>query len=397
MKRRTKKTARNLFPIEGVGKEAKKSYQAWRTWLVSFLNENIPTLRHQDFLKVFREFVEKFYGFLVEPDVIPSLCADTERNRVSLTLAQVKIKAVLVTLHRMREESLRTGEVRELRLFELLPAITGEPSIVCYDPRTRAPIAHTLRRRNDRILFDKGSVIVQPLFYVSSFDQDACDRIKSPRYAKIAYKAVKEFQLKEEIYKALPLEVIAQEQTATELQRRYLKPPGKDAAYHVKRLLNMYGDLSENKREMPPDQRTNELEPDGHRRQDVIAKEAEERAFKNVLLQVEGAFVPFETWYDEHMDITLCRTIVPLFEHIPLASIRRCARCLTYFECDPGKKKTPFCEKHTNRVALYSWREKNRPERNRQEMTRGIGADGLYGSIPMAKIKEILEKEKNQG
>ncbi len=406
MKRTAKTAARDLYPVVGLdNKEQKKFYQDWRRWLVSFLNENISTLRRKDFLKVFMEFIEKFYDGVVEPHEVPSLCVDTEKNHVSLTFTQLKMKGLLFEFHGLREASLLTGKAQEFRLSEPLLASLVRPRLTCYDPKSKSELRYDIikKLRSDTIVFDKEAVSIQPVLETRKPFPMAQALEGLPRdKADIKHidKQVKKLRLREdvykEVYKALSPEALTREEIVDEFSRL---DPDKDSDYHVARLKNLYRDLFTNKKEASPKpptlsrRYTNSLEPSRHRPPGT-PRDAEEVLFYDIRLLY---FVPFETWYDEDMNKTLLCTIAPLLKHIPLATIGRCPRCLRYFECDPDKKETPFCRKCQNGIAVNKWRENNRAIRNFQEKTRGVvSQQRKKKSLSAKEIREILEQKKKQ-
>jgi hypothetical protein len=77
-------------------KPGKRFYSQQLNWVLHFVNAHIHGLPHQDFLKVFDEFLSFFYGsYIDDPDLLRQICKDTKSNRDELDRIQMGIKGTL--------------------------------------------------------------------------------------------------------------------------------------------------------------------------------------------------------------------------------------------------------------------------------------------------------------
>jgi hypothetical protein len=87
-----------------------------------------------------------------------------------------------------------------------------------------------------------------------------------------------------------------------------------------------------------------------------------EEEFKGTKVEHHAFFTHF---YDEDLERTMLRNLVPILQMIPVETIKQCknSKCKKYYLAT-RKKTDQRCRKCLQRAHTYAWRKKHRPKYN---------------------------------
>ncbi len=351
----------------------KRHFDEFIDFFMEFLNSDMEHMSRGDFLHLFSDFTERFYGEVY--DELFTIDAGPE-NRYALKLVQLVARGLLLEFQALADVSVQRGTLQTY-----IPWTNTSLSfwgIHNYD----SPITDNRKKYDYQICIQGRRVSVRPKTAPEVQPWIFDGQSMSLKISCIGTDRTRTGVVKDpvDVYPHVPF-------SNEDIFKRFIQEKAW-AAYLIDR--ESQGERQEVLEEeyflAATDYSEAEgLEPQAKR----VPKGVDEEEL--LLRQYKAIDEPviYKGCSDKSILLTLITVLLPVLEKFPIDIIRRCPQCKVYFRITQ-KKQTDLCRKCQGKASVYKWREENRSEYNMYQKIRVPGVK----SQTISQIRSIIEQDK---